>query len=249
MYLKAGGNVGIGTTSPSCKLDVRGVANITNTSPYACPNNHMQAGSLTIGDILLNYGGGFQWNANTSGLLMECLDSTEFAVHDAASRIASFMYYSGNRFTVGRDMGYGPIASTNFLGTVTIPGQPAFSAYRNAGDVPGNTVFVCNIVQTNVGSCYNLSNGRFTAPVAGTYLFAFHCMATSSTATYVNIAIRKNGAIISYGHGATSAYDHTNAQVITTMAVNDYIDILVENGYNTVYGGNLHNNFNGHLIG
>jgi hypothetical protein len=81
----------------------------------------MQAGSLTIGDILLNYGGGFQWNANTSGLLMECLDSTEFAVHDAGSRIASFMYYtSDNRFTVGRDMGYGPIASTNFLGRVGI---------------------------------------------------------------------------------------------------------------------------------
>ena len=35
-----------------------GRANITNTTPYAVPNNYMQNGSLTIGDISLNYGNG-----------------------------------------------------------------------------------------------------------------------------------------------------------------------------------------------
>ena len=116
------GKVGIGVTSPGAKLDVRGPANITNTSPYACPNNHMQAGSLTIGDILLNYGGGSMWNANTAGFMMECATNTEIAIHDAGERIASFMYFSANRFTVGRDMGWGSIASTNFLGSVGING-------------------------------------------------------------------------------------------------------------------------------
>ena len=87
-----------------------GVANITNTSPYAVANNYMQAGSLTIGDTLLNYGNGTSWTSNTAGLLMECLDNTEIAVHDAGNRVASLMQYMGNStntIIMGRDMGWG----------------------------------------------------------------------------------------------------------------------------------------------
>ncbi len=67
-----------------------------------------QTGSLTIGDQLLNYGGGYNWTANTAGLLFECLNNTEIAVHDAGNRIASLMYFEGagtNKITEGRNMG------------------------------------------------------------------------------------------------------------------------------------------------
>ena len=47
-----------------------GRANITNTTPYAVPNNYMQNGRLTIGDTLLNYGNGTNWTKNTSGLML-----------------------------------------------------------------------------------------------------------------------------------------------------------------------------------
>jgi hypothetical protein len=114
------GFVGIGTTSPATTLDVSGTVQIRSTSGYAAANGYMQAGSLSIGDILLNYGGGSNMNTNTAGFMMECLNNTEFAIHDAGNRVASFMYYSGNRFTVGRDMGWGAITSTNFLGSVGI---------------------------------------------------------------------------------------------------------------------------------
>ena len=115
------GNVGIGTASPACRLDVRGgVLDVSSTTPFAAVNSYMQAGSLAIGDTLLNYGGGSSWNTNTAGLIMECLNSTELAIHDAGDRVVSFMYYSGNRYTIGRDMGWGSIASTNFLGNVGI---------------------------------------------------------------------------------------------------------------------------------
>ena len=49
----------------------------------------MQNGSLTIGDISLNYGNGTNWTTNTSGLLLECLDNTEIAIH--GNRVVSFM--------------------------------------------------------------------------------------------------------------------------------------------------------------
>jgi hypothetical protein len=82
MRILANGNVGIGTNNPNCKLDIRGVVNITNTNPFAVPNNYMANGSLTFGDTLLNYGNGTNWTTNTAGLLMECADNTEIAIYD-----------------------------------------------------------------------------------------------------------------------------------------------------------------------
>ena len=46
----------------------------------------MQSGSLTIGGTNANYGGGNNWTTNTAGLMMECQDNTEIAVHDSGHR-------------------------------------------------------------------------------------------------------------------------------------------------------------------
>ena len=111
--INASGNVGMGVASASanCKLDVRGVVNITNTNPYAVPTGFMQAGSLTIGDVLLDYGCQYYGNSwtgnNTAGLLLECANNTEIAVHDSANRLVSLMaYYGGtvNVIEIGRSM-------------------------------------------------------------------------------------------------------------------------------------------------
>ncbi|MEI6312366.1 MAG: hypothetical protein WCP57_08915 [Bacteroidota bacterium] len=102
---------------------INGKANVNNGSPFAVPNNYMAAGSLTIGGITANYGGGSAWNASTSGLLMEALDNTEIAVHDAGTRVASLMYFEGagtNRINIGRDMGWGTISTISMNGNVGI---------------------------------------------------------------------------------------------------------------------------------
>ncbi len=81
----------------------------------------MQSGSLTIGDINLNYGGVSNWSTNTSGLLFECLDNTEIAIHDYAHRLSSLMYYEGgtiNKITIGRDKGFGAISSIAINGYI-----------------------------------------------------------------------------------------------------------------------------------
>lgn len=56
------------------------------------------AGAVVIGGTATNYNDG--WN---TGLLMECLNTTGITVHDAGERLSSFMYYSGNRFYMGRN--------------------------------------------------------------------------------------------------------------------------------------------------
>jgi hypothetical protein len=117
------GNIGIGTNNPICKLDVAGIGCIHNGTPYAPANNFMRPGSLTIGGMSSNFGGGNNWSANTAGFLMECLDNTEIAVHDAGNRLASLMYYQGgvssSTITIGRDMGWNAITNVNILGTLT----------------------------------------------------------------------------------------------------------------------------------
>ena len=68
----------------------------------------MTAGSLAIGNIGQNYGGQSGAVANMTGLMMECADNTEIAIHDAGASIHSFMRYTTNgNFRIGRNMGWG----------------------------------------------------------------------------------------------------------------------------------------------
>lgn len=89
--------------------DSTGAVNVAGDTTYAVPNNYMGRGSLTIGSTTANYGGGWGWNSNTAGLMMECSDTTEIAIHDSGTRVASFMYYYGpsNYLYMGRDVGWG----------------------------------------------------------------------------------------------------------------------------------------------
>ena len=84
-----------GITTLSNKTIINGICNIHGGNPFAVLNNKMKIGSLTIGDMSFDYGGSSDWTSNTAGLMLECLNNTEIAVHDAGNRVASLMYYEG----------------------------------------------------------------------------------------------------------------------------------------------------------
>ena len=85
-----------GITKLNNNTIINGVLNINGGSPYAYIYKILNNGSLIIGDTLLNYGGGSNWNGgNVAALLLECADNTEIAVHDNGSRLASLIYYEG----------------------------------------------------------------------------------------------------------------------------------------------------------
>ena len=89
----------------------------------------MSSGSLAIGNVGQNYGGGSGNNANMAGLMLECLQNTEIAVHDAGNAFHSLIRYTevGN-ITIGRNMGWNP-ANVTMAGTLTSTGAFTCSSY------------------------------------------------------------------------------------------------------------------------
>jgi len=154
-------------------------------------------------------------------------------------------------------------------GRVTQPYQPAFFAKKTNGT--GATItgtldaIPFNATDFNIGSCFNTSTYRFTAPVSGTYFFTWN--ATSATTTWnnptpagntVSTALYKNGTVISAtdnflsltnsGHripvgGSTTIY----------LTANDYVSAGIPVAGGQVGDGNGANSerlsFSGYLIG
>lgn len=139
-----------------------------------------------------------------------------------------------------------------FSNTVRISSQPVFWAYKTTTQSSFADV-VYDVATTNIGSHYNTSNGRFTAPVAGTYLF-FSNTIGANTASTTRLYFKKNGSFF-----PTSATQHRTANTsnfstaseftfIFTLAAGDYVNLYLSEA--TLYGeSNPYSIFGGYLIG
>ncbi len=182
--------------SNQLSIHPNGAVNICGASPYAVPNGFMARGSLTIGSVDQNYGWGSGWTSSTAGLLLECADLTEIAVHDANHRVASLMAYAGgagrNAIYLGRDMGWGG-ASEIFI--------PFYRAYYSAG-IPffyntggaflgtpgGNTGYLYlggqSLVNTNNSPVNTAGNGYWYINTPGVYTLTMTGHAPGGSAEY-----------------------------------------------------------------
>ena len=137
-------------------------------------------------------------------------------------------------------------------GEITAPQHPVFDVTTTAtGGLTG--VITYNTVYVNVGSHYNTSNGRFTAPVAGTYMFTTMFIRNASGAVARRRFI-KNGATTGV-HGnrhfrsdSVGSYGDNGAFIVViTLAANDYIQ--VDHYAGNSHGGTSYEQFTGFLIG
>jgi hypothetical protein len=214
----------VGSQKTTGAFEVNGIANINGGTNFAVLNNYMQTGSLTIGDNTRNYGGGAFWNANTAGLLMECLDNTEIAVHDAGARVASLMYYNGasGNITMGRDMGWG-VSNVATAGNLFVP---AIGIIEKTGGNSGANYF--RIIGNDAGSSpyleYYFNNQR-------------RMYIGNTTATEAQIAT-ENGAQLAFMTGGASRMTITAGGDTSTSGKLTVQDVIRFGNY---AGGNYDN--------
>lgn len=151
----------------------------------------------------------------------------------------------------------GPYITVEQSGAVLIPYQPAFHAYGTTSTASGQTIVFGN-TRFNVGGHYSTSTGRFTAPVAGIYLFGWTNIGSNANDVF-RYYFRVNGNNIGDIHlrqdtNATGSEYATNAMYTIPWSLNasDYVNIHYQaDGSSTMYGGaaNDYPRFWGYLLG
>jgi len=231
LTITSAGNVGIGTSSPAFPLHIY--------SPPGTFNALVQMQGTT------NYSGFYA--KNTGGELYLAIDNstgTGFGNGGYSRVIYSNGSYPLDFYT--NDLIRMRITNG---GIVTIPNQPAFSVYQ-IGLNGGTGIMTYTNAILNRGGCVNLSNGRFTAPVAGAYQFSFMAFQQTGDTNVLSCTLFKNGTttlIRTYQNDPNTGYGpEATISAVLSLAANDYVYINVTSG--TIHG-NEDGFFSGFLIG
>ena len=147
-------------------------------------------------------------------------------------------------------------------GYVTKPYNPVFMAYRtsNYATTTSASVLVFDNEKIDVGGNYDVSNGRFTAPVTGLYEFGYASIA-SNTQTVYRYDLRINGSIPYSGmrqelridqNGVTQYGTNGEFCLYINMTAGQYAEVYVysDSAVSTVYGATSYGYtyFRGRLI-
>ena len=137
-------------------------------------------------------------------------------------------------------------------GRVTMPYQPAFSAYYSGfGNFTynaGNIVAEFNATRFNIGNHFNTSTGVFTAPVSGVYAFYFN--GYNNSTSYARWLLLKNGSDAFGGQGAISqSGDAICVSGAVYLNASDFVRIEAVYNGQLLYQQSEHTTFSGYLIG
>lgn len=140
---------------------------------------------------------------------------------------------------------------------VTTPSNCYFSAVKTTQQsLSAGTWTLANLESTdyNVGSHFDTSTDRFTAPIDGYYSFIYTAYFLTAVNGYLYTALKKNGSFLQYGMGLrTNSHlsDNTlTSSLIHSLSANDYVEMWVYHGTNgTLNHTTTRTRFSGYLIG
>ena len=147
------------------------------------------------------------------------------------------------------------IGTTNPSATLDVNGyikntNPVFSAYRSGSTTfnTANGTVVFDTKTEDSTNSYNNTNGRFTAPIAGYYMFSVYAMHVQGD--YLWLSFYKNGAIVNLSNPYGNGTELVNVSGTTTMYLSqgDYVYVVLRGG-SFFANNNCHNGFCGHFLG
>ena len=229
MRIDSSGRVGIGTTTVTTELDVRGTGQV-----------EIGIGSTNGGGAMLVLDGDSNgdYNGSDYSYIHHVYDGRLDIFQDSPSGTNEIRFYTNATERM----------RLNASGQLSIPNQPSFQGSSGMFSTTGQAI-VASSVYHNIGNHYNTSNGTFTAPVTGRYLINF--FAISNGASTMDVELRINGTVSNqFAPYSTSSGQHTHVSgsCIAAVSANDTLKLILNNG--SIYGGSngRHNGQSFHLL-
>ena len=236
LRINSSGNVGIGTTSPSYKLE-------TKDGDISAVTLGSASGGTSVNGIRFRINN----SASPSQFASLGMVSAETESGWGGSLIFSTKPANGSpNESVTEAM------RIDSSGRVTVPYQPAFSAYIGSATYgPATLPFSATIL--NRGGHFNTSTYRFTAPIAGVYFFHYHNNhqqgnANSNDPLYADWL--KNGSALGRHRMYTfhsGGWEELSGSIAIELQASDYMQIRLASAHRADGGG--YSCFSGHLIG
>jgi len=136
----------------------------------------------------------------------------------------------------------------NAIGAVTMPLQPAFSAYGDNQSYSSNTETIAQLPneEFDINNDFNNTTDRFVAPVAGRYLFTGIIQYQHTGTAHINFF--KNGGVLNDGYLDFRDAGASSASRVFILAANDYIQLILYHGTSGATTG-TRTRMSGFLIG
>lgn len=140
-------------------------------------------------------------------------------------------------------------------GRVTTPNQPSFNAHANSNLNHGTstTKYVWNLTRHNIGSHYDTSNGRFTAPIDGRYYFNIEALQqVDANSYYTRCYLYKNGSQYLDGlntQALQSGYSRLHLNAVVEASAGDYFETYFVSNNSSAFVYATYSWFSGHLLG
>jgi len=152
---------------------------------------------------------------------------------------AELQLYTSTGGTLARGM------NISQYGKVEFDKMPNFATrpYYTNTELGSGAVVDFYDAHVNTGNHFNGANGRFTAPYAGDYYFAFHSNIWKNAAGVLYFDWYKNGSSIVNTYGGriygyySGGWENMMGFVVLPLAVNDYVDLRAAGGSPKVDGG------------
>jgi hypothetical protein len=138
---------------------------------------------------------------------------------------------------------------------LVVQNRHAFFAHQcQATNQPSGTVLIFATAPTNQGSRYSTVNGRFTAAVAGIYLFS-HTALTFNITNYFYGTLQINGVDKQaiwhspQNPGTAADYQEYSWSATVYLSVGDYVTVATKYNGGAPYVEGNRSTFSGHLVG